>query len=136
LANDSPGMGTSLTASLVSGPANGTLNLNADGSFNYTPGAGFSGPDSFTYRASNGVDSSSPATVQITVMPAGELFADDFTSATDPGPIDPWVSQAGTWILTEGHLSGQSAVNNYGNAYYSGGQWGDYTVQGRIRFSS
>jgi hypothetical protein len=136
LANDSPGMGTSLTATLVSGPANGAVNLNGDGSFTYTPNSGFSGSDSFTYRVSNGVDSSSAATVQISVMPAGVLFADDFTSATDPGPIDPWVSQDGTWMLTGGQLSGQSSANNYGNAYYTNGQWSDYTVEGRIRFSS
>jgi len=72
----------------------------ADGSFTYAPNSGFSGSDSFNYRVSNGADSSSPATVQISVMPAGVLFADDFTSSTDPGPIDPWVAQDGTWILT------------------------------------
>ena len=43
-----------LTAVLVSGPAHGTLTLNADGSFTYTPDANYSGPDSFTYRASDG----------------------------------------------------------------------------------
>ena len=136
LANDSPGIGTSLTATLVSSPANGTVNLNADGSFTYTPNSGFSGSDTFTYRASNGTDSSSPATVQISVMPAGVLFADDFTAATDPAPIDPWVAQDGTWMLTGGQLSGQSTANNYGNVYYNGGQWSDYTLEGRIRFSS
>ena len=39
---------------LVNGPADGTLQLNPDGSFTYTPNQGFSGPDSFTYEASNG----------------------------------------------------------------------------------
>ena len=31
------GIGTNLTAKLVSGPANGSLNLKPDGSFTYTP---------------------------------------------------------------------------------------------------
>lgn len=39
------------TASLVEGPAHGTLSLAADGSFDYTPDAGFSGVDHFTYNA-------------------------------------------------------------------------------------
>jgi hypothetical protein len=136
LANDSPGMGKTLTASLVTGPANGTLNLNANGSFVYVPNSGFSGHDSFSYRASDGAGVSAPATVQITVNPAGVIFADDFSASTDPAPIDPWVEQSGTWQLTGGQLSGASFANNYGNTYYNGGQWGDYTVQGRIRFSS
>ena len=34
----------------VVGPANGVLNLAADGSFTYTPTLGFAGSDSFTYR--------------------------------------------------------------------------------------
>src|SRR5204862_4349519 len=41
-----------LTAVLVSGPAHGTVTLNADGSVRYTPTANYHGPDSFTYRAS------------------------------------------------------------------------------------
>ena len=38
-----------VTASLVTPPANGTLVLNADGSFVYTPNANFAGQDTFTY---------------------------------------------------------------------------------------
>ena len=51
LANDTDADGDTLTAQLVSGPADGTLALNADGSFTYTPAADANGPDSFTYRA-------------------------------------------------------------------------------------
>ena len=56
-----------LTAQLASGPLNGTLLLNADGSFNYTPDEDFAGVDSFTYRASDGGFLSNAATVTITV---------------------------------------------------------------------
>jgi PKD repeat protein len=52
LYNDFGGTGA-LTAQLVSGPANGTLTLNSNGSFTYTPNASLSdnNNDSFTYRA-------------------------------------------------------------------------------------
>src|SRR5207237_756335 len=50
-----------LTASLVSGPANGTLTLNADGRFTYTPNANFNGSDSFTYKANDGSTDSTVA---------------------------------------------------------------------------
>ena len=54
LANDTDADGDALTAVLIAGPAHGTLTLNADGSFTYTPAAGYNGTDSFTYRASDG----------------------------------------------------------------------------------
>jgi ELWxxDGT repeat protein len=57
-----------LTASVVSGPAHGTLTANADGSFTYTPNVGYVGPDSFTYQASDGIDPSNVATVSLTVQ--------------------------------------------------------------------
>jgi hypothetical protein len=69
LANDSDIEGTPLSAVLVSGPTNGTLLLNSDGSFSYTPTAGFAGTDSFTYRASDGEADSNAVTVTITVQP-------------------------------------------------------------------
>ena len=67
LANDSDGDGDALSASLVSGPSDGVLVLNADGSFEYTSVKGFKGTDEFTYRASDGTDVSHIATVVITV---------------------------------------------------------------------
>src|SRR4029434_10904861 len=65
LANDTDPDGDALSALLVSGPANGTLTLNSDGSFSYTPNAGFSGSASFVYKANDG-SLESEATVTIT----------------------------------------------------------------------
>ena len=118
LVNDTAGIGTNLTAVLVNGPANGTLNLNADGSFSYTPAAGFVGTDSFTYQANDGVTNSSTATVTLSVWPVGTLFADDFTRPTDPGTLSPWVAQSGKWTVTGGLLEGgPNALNSYGFVY-------------------
>ena len=69
LGNDSDPDNDGLTAVLVSGPANGQLNLSASGAFTYTPNPGFSGVDSFTYQAFDGELSSNTATVTITVNP-------------------------------------------------------------------
>jgi VCBS repeat-containing protein len=67
LGNDYDVDGDSLTAVLVSGPAHGTLTLNPDGSFTYTPAENFCGEDSFTYKAYDGELYSNVATVRITV---------------------------------------------------------------------
>ncbi len=56
-----------LTAVLASSPADGSLTLNADGSFTYTPDTNFFGTDTFTYEASNGTKLSTAATVTLTV---------------------------------------------------------------------
>jgi VCBS repeat-containing protein len=72
LANDSDLDGDALNAALVSGPAHGSLTLNADGGFTYTPAADYNGNDSFTYRASDGTLQSGPATVTIAVTGAND----------------------------------------------------------------
>lgn len=68
LANDTDPENANLSATVVQGPAHGTLTLNANGSFTYTPNAGYSGPDSFSYRASDGA-LNDIATVNLTVDP-------------------------------------------------------------------
>lgn len=94
LANDSdPDSAVTLTAQLVSGPAHGTLVLNANGSFSYTPSGNYAGPDSFRYRAVASGVTTNVATVSITVRPVndGPLAFDipDKTIAqgTSTGPI-------------------------------------------------
>ncbi|MEO1981222.1 MAG: DUF2341 domain-containing protein, partial [Fuerstiella sp.] len=71
LANDFDAEGDPLTVSLISGPSNSaSFTLNVDGTFNYTPVAGFAGIDTFTYRVNDGTANSNTATVTITVTPA------------------------------------------------------------------
>ena len=67
LDNDVDGDGDVLTAVLDTDVMSGTLALNADGSFDYTPDAGFVGEDSFTYHAHDGVAGSNVVTVTIVV---------------------------------------------------------------------
>ncbi len=66
-----------IRAVIASGPSHGSVTLNTDGSFSYTPAANFAGNDSFTYVANDGSWSgdatvpmsgnSAPATVAILV---------------------------------------------------------------------
>lgn len=68
LSNDSDPDNDTLSAVLVIGAAHGTVALNADGSFSYTPAAHYIGSDSFTYKANDGAADSNVATVTITVL--------------------------------------------------------------------
>jgi VCBS repeat-containing protein len=82
LDNDTDPDGDMLTAMLVGDVANGTLTLAADGSFTYVPDENFSGTDSFTYHATDGIIESGEATVTITVTAANDLpatVADDYS---------------------------------------------------------
>jgi VCBS repeat-containing protein len=79
LANDTDIDSANLTALLVTNAAHGTVSLNSNGSFSYTPQAGFSGTDSFTYKANDGGADSNTATVTITVNEGGTL---QFSAAT------------------------------------------------------
>ena len=70
LANDLPNDGSTsvVTASIV-GPSHGTVAVNTDGSFTYTPASGYSGPDSFTYHDVSHRENSNTATVSLAVSP-------------------------------------------------------------------
>jgi len=70
LANDTDEEGDDLSVAATRPetlPEHGTLALNADGSFAYTPAANFNGTDSFTYKANDGQADSAPVTVIIKV---------------------------------------------------------------------
>lgn len=86
LGNDSDVDSSPLTATLGTGPTNGTLALNSDGTFAYTPNADFAGEDSFTYIASDGESAGVETIVTITVTPVNDgpvSVADAFEIAED-----------------------------------------------------
>ncbi len=93
LANDSNTAGASLTASLVSGPtsAQGTFTLAADGSYTFTPTAGFSGPVDIVYQACTTGNICSKATLHILVDPA-PVLVDDTASGFANVPVSGNVS--------------------------------------------
>ncbi|MHA2142986.1 MAG: Ig-like domain-containing protein, partial [Candidatus Thorarchaeota archaeon] len=84
ITNDVDIDGDPLQAVLVSGPSNGLLILNADGSLTYTPNTDFWGTDSFMYYVTDGFLSSNTAIVTITINAVNDApVAVDDTYTTD-----------------------------------------------------
>ncbi len=67
LGNDSDVDGNPLEVVDNTDPANGTLVINPDGSYTYTPDPDFNGTDSFSYTVSDGQGGTDTATVALTV---------------------------------------------------------------------
>ena len=78
------------SATLVTGASNGTLTLNADGSFAYTPPATFNGTDSFTYRAKAAGADTNVATVTIAVVDPQGVVDFKELSNLNPGAGNTW----------------------------------------------
>ena len=89
LHNDRDDAGDAMRVSLVDGPQHGTVVLNADGSFRYTPSADFASTDSFRYQANDGTESSPAATVVINVTPVDDppIARDDIVSLDEDGTV-------------------------------------------------
>ena len=133
LGNDTDAESQTLTAALVADVSHGTLALAADGSFVYTPAAGYSGPDAFTYRASDGIDPSNTATVSITVNATGTtpVAAPDAYSVNEdvqlnvvaPGVLandtDP-LGRPLTAVLVQGPAHGTLTLFASGRVRYKG----------------
>jgi hypothetical protein len=87
LAGDSDADGDMLAVIKVSDPAHGTLTLNSNGSFVYTPTTDYFGTDQFTYKLTDGKAFSAPATVTLTVIPqanrAPSAMGDSYTTDED-----------------------------------------------------
>ena len=113
LANDSDAESSPLTAVLGTGPANGVLQLNPNGSFTFTPGSGFSGNTSFTYLANDGTANSLSATVtiQVTDVPDAPVASNDSYTALKNTTLVANATTGGT--TTEELLPYQSAGWRY-----------------------
>ena len=81
--------GDALTFSVVTQPLNGSLSLNG-AIATYTPDLNYFGPDSFTFKANDGVDDSNVATVSITINSVNDPpVANDQSSTTNEDiPVD------------------------------------------------
>jgi VCBS repeat-containing protein len=83
LNDPNPANSTNFTATQVAAPTHGTVSLQADGSYTYTPANGYLGADSFTYKVcvtGSTTDCSNTATVAINVYDPNTVCS----SATGP----------------------------------------------------
>jgi VCBS repeat-containing protein len=87
--NDADVEEVSLTYSLTTTPSNGTVTINPDGSFVFTPERGFVGVTEFDYTATDSEGGSATATVQINVMNVNEapVAANDSFTTNEDTPI-------------------------------------------------
>src|SRR5690606_15115743 len=82
--------GDALTYARGSDPTNGTVVVNADGTYTYTPNPDFNGTDSFSVTISDGRGGTTTSTITVTVTPindaptatAGPLTTNEDTPAT------------------------------------------------------
>lgn len=99
------GGGDTLTYTVISQPAHGTLTGIAPNLI-YTPAANYSGPDSFTFLVFNGNSNSTPATVSISV-------------GAGPPVTCTWAGTAsGTWS-TAANWTGGTAPDTTGQPFYN-----------------
>lgn len=77
------------SVSVVSGPSSGSLVNHGDGTFSYTPNAGFTGTDSFTYQICDTQGACDTATVTIYVAPVNHppLAVEDKTNGFEDTPV-------------------------------------------------
>ncbi len=88
--------GDALTFSRASEPANGSVSVNTDGSYTYTPKADYVGTDKFTVTVSDGKGGTATVDVEITVTPVNDAPTGTGDNKTTPEdtPVDGAVSGA------------------------------------------
>ncbi|VAW10726.1 internalin, putative [hydrothermal vent metagenome] len=80
----------------------GTVNVNPEGTFTYTPLAGFSGIDTFTYEITDTNGNTDTATVSVTVNDEGNPSAtDDIATVTENTTVPTTIDAIGNDDLTD-----------------------------------
>ncbi len=119
--------GDTLTYAAVTGPTNGDLVFNPDGTFTYTPDPDFTGVDSFTFNADDGDLTSTTATFTITVGAVNDapVCSDDAGSTAEDVPLSDAVTCTDvdgdtlTYAAVTGPTNGDLVFNPDGTFTYT-----------------
>lgn len=120
LSGTDPDPGQQLTYSIVAQPTHGTATTDGSATATYTAEPGYTGPDSFTFRAYDGWLYSDEATVNVTVygLPDGGAFVVGDGSAT--GVVTFW---SPSWWLVNTLSGGPAPASFKGFAAHVGDGW-------------
>lgn len=106
--------GDDLSFTIVASPDHGVLDDCTFGSCTYTPDAGYVGEDSFTWKASDGVEDSNVATFTITVAPSTSGNAITSSGPLTKVQISPYLNCAVNHTAdTEGEFYNDTACGTF-----------------------
>src|SRR5690554_925935 len=120
--------GDTLTYTLNSDPENGSVELDPDGGFTYTPDPDYNGPDEFTVLVDDGNGGTTVTTVIITVTPTSPLLlaVDDYISLNEDANITASVAgndapgeTPSSYSLVRGANNGSLNFNSDGSYTYT-----------------
>ncbi len=106
LANDTDADHDPLSTVYFAGPDHGLLTLNPDGSFDYTPDLGYTGPDFFYYFANDGQSDSTLTTVSLMVNPPAPDFVIEGISLIPGVVTNGGIFAAHVKVANRGETSG------------------------------
>ena len=101
--DDTPG--DTHTATLVTQASHGTVSVSPDGSFSYEPEPGYSGDDSFTYRARDAFGNTDVGQVALIVRPPGDEIGDVTVDQDDASLVEGDTRQLTATVTTTGGAS-------------------------------
>ncbi|MCA1053051.1 tandem-95 repeat protein, partial [Priestia aryabhattai] len=120
--------GNSLTYGLLAVPANGTVVVNPDGSYSYTPNENYNGVDSFSVVVSDGQGGTAISTITITILPVNDppVGPNEITIVTpEETPVTSQIvatdpdGEVLTYTLQDPPTNGVAVVNGDGTFTYT-----------------
>ena len=121
--------GDTVTYALATGVSHGSVTVNSNGTFSYTPAANYNGSDSFTYTINDGNGGSNTYTHSLTITPVNDAPTASNTSATTDedtaisnGSLPAYTDVDGdtvTYSLSAQAAHGTAVVNANGTYTYT-----------------
>jgi large repetitive protein len=117
--NASDNDGDNLTYRILSKPEHGTLNLNPDGTYNYTANGTYKGPDIFNYVVNDGIRDSNTGSVRITVTNTRPIATNITVSPSQDEKMSGSDADGDilTYIITSKPKKGTLIYDNVSNTY-------------------